>query len=129
MPQEMPGHLPTPLRVYGAISRKCAVKTLRAISAGDARDNAGMNTTPHSTNDERLVLTAAEAAQLLGISVRHFWSLLASGRIGPQPLAFGRTRRWRRAELVEWIAAGAPSRDQWRSVGIPPEAPTGGHRG
>jgi excisionase family DNA binding protein len=83
----------------------------------------------HLPEPQRPVLTADEAADLLGISVRHLWACLASGRLGPQPIAFGRAKRWRKEELLAWIAAGAPPRDQWLARESNPDFQHGGRHG
>ena len=63
---------------------------------------------------ERLAVPATNAAELLGISPRHFWNLHSRGLL-PSPLRLGRSVRWSRVELEAWVAAGAPPRDQWES--------------
>lgn len=60
-------------------------------------------------------LSAAEVAKLLGVSVRHVWTLYASGRL-PQPVRLGRATRWHRTEIEAWMAAGAPSADRWTTI-------------
>ena len=62
-----------------------------------------------------LLITAEEAAWLLGISRAHFYKLLSSGRL-PAPVNLGRSVRWARAELEAWIATGAPPRVQWEAT-------------
>ena len=104
------------LRGVFRISPNPAVKTRRAFLVSGHRKNAGMETKPHTPHCERVVLTAAEAAEILGISVRHFQSCLATGRLGPQPIALGRAKRWRKDELLSWVAAGAPPRDKWNAA-------------
>lgn len=79
------------------------------------RHNAGMDTTKQHDAAEQLALPAKAAAKLLGISERHLWALHSSARI-PQPIRLGRSVRWRRAELVEWLDAGAPPRDRWEAM-------------
>jgi excisionase family DNA binding protein len=59
-----------------------------------------------------LVLNALEVAVLLKIGKSTFLRLHSAGKV-PQPVRFGRSVRWRRAELEAWVAAGAPSRDKW----------------
>ena len=61
---------------------------------------------------EALALPASEVAGLLGISERHLWTLHSSGRL-PRPVKLGRSVRWNRRELQEWLDAGCPSRDRW----------------
>lgn len=75
---------------------------------------AHMNTTKQSDAPERIGLDAKGVAELLDISQRHVWKLHAGGLI-PRPLRFGRSVRWNRAELLAWLEAGAPSRDEWES--------------
>lgn len=67
------------------------------------------------SSEQPLTVTAREAARLLGISERHLWTMLHDGRLGPQPMRFGRAVRWNRAEIEAWLSAGAPSRDDWQS--------------
>ncbi len=55
---------------------------------------------------ERLAIPASAVAKLLSISERHVWALSASGRL-PPPIRLGRSVRWNRAELQDWLAAGA----------------------
>lgn len=74
-----------------------------------------MKTSLHTHEPERLAWNALELAKQLGISERHLWAMLAEGRLGPQPLAFGRAKRWNVAEVQAWLAAGAPTRDVWQA--------------
>jgi predicted DNA-binding transcriptional regulator AlpA len=59
-------------------------------------------------------LAAPDAAKLLGISASKFYDLDARGLL-PEAVTLGDTncRRWRRSELIAWLAAGAPSRAKW----------------
>jgi excisionase family DNA binding protein len=66
--------------------------------------------------NEKLLLSAAEAAGLLGISRSAYYSLLSSGRIGPLPVRLGRSVRFDRRELERWVAAKCPCRDGWVSI-------------
>jgi predicted DNA-binding transcriptional regulator AlpA len=54
---------------------------------------------------EPLLLTAAQVAQLLQISLRTLWRL-RSGRKVPLPVNLGASVRWRRKEVLEWVANG-----------------------
>ena len=65
---------------------------------------------------QRLGLSAAEAAALLGVSESHFYSLHRTGRLGPLPVRMGRAVRWSRKELVDWFEAGSPSRSRWLAM-------------
>jgi excisionase family DNA binding protein len=59
-----------------------------------------------------LLVSSQELAALLGVSVRHLAGLRSSGRL-PSPIRLGRSIRWDREEITDWIAARCPSRDQW----------------
>lgn len=74
-----------------------------------------MSTAEKSTASERLALTAAEVANRLGISQRHFWSMVAAGRV-PRPFRLGRSVRWVAEELEAWLRAGAPPLDRWERI-------------
>jgi excisionase family DNA binding protein len=72
----------------------------------------------HGTTPDKgtaLLWTAAQVADALGVSVRLLYKLQASGRL-PRPISFGRAVRWRREELEEWLAAGAPERSRWEAM-------------
>jgi predicted DNA-binding transcriptional regulator AlpA len=54
------------------------------------------------------LIDTAESARLSGCSVRHWRRLVAAGR-APQPVRLGGLVRWRRTELLAWIADGCPA--------------------
>ena len=54
-----------------------------------------------------LLLTTAEAAKLLAVANRTLWRWSRSG-LAPSPVTVGGAVRFRRTELLEWIAAGCP---------------------
>lgn len=65
--------------------------------------------------DTSLILVDSKvAAQLLGISGRHFHSLERSGRIGPMPVKLGRCCRWSVGELEAWAQTGALPRSEYQ---------------
>lgn len=61
---------------------------------------------------ESLLLTAEECAALAGVGVATWWRRDAAG-LCPRAIRIGRTTRWRRAELLAWIEAGCPRREEW----------------
>lgn len=71
-----------------------------------------------STGPERgpLLLGARGVAAALGLSVRSVERAHAAGRL-PAPVRIGRSCRWRADELRAWVAAGCPSRAEWRWMG------------
>ena len=64
---------------------------------------------------EPLLLTPAEAARLLGRSLRSFYRDISAGRV-PRAVRLGASRRWRLSELRAWIEAGLPGRDTWERM-------------
>lgn len=54
------------------------------------------------------LLNVNAVASLLGISSRQVYRLADRGRM-PRPVRLGALVRWRRAELLEWIASGCPA--------------------
>lgn len=74
-----------------------------------------MNVTKPIEATERLALSAREVAKLLGVSQRHVWKLLASGRI-PKPFRLGRAVRWNYPLLRRWCDAACPSVDQFEAM-------------
>lgn len=63
-------------------------------------------------------LAAPDAARLLGISTSAFYDLDSRGLVPTAvTLGDGKTlRRWRRSELIAWLAAGAPARARWEMI-------------
>lgn len=59
-----------------------------------------------------LLLSADEAAKVLGISRSSLYALHASGRL-PLPVKLGKRSLWSREELAEWIRCGTPNREKW----------------
>ncbi len=55
-----------------------------------------------------LMMTADELAETLCVSKRQVWRLKAKGDI-PKPVNIGRSVRWRRSDILEWIDAGCPA--------------------
>jgi predicted DNA-binding transcriptional regulator AlpA len=60
------------------------------------------------------LVDANVAAAICGIKRSRFYGLVTSGA-APAPLKLGaKLKRWRRAELSAWIAAGCPAASVWR---------------
>ncbi len=51
------------------------------------------------------LLDVGTVAGLLDCSARHVYRLADAGRL-PRPIKLGQLVRWRRAEVLEWIADG-----------------------
>ena len=65
-----------------------------------------------------LLLNAGQVAHLLGISKRHFYTQVSSGRIGPAAIVFGARKLWRLDELERWKNANCPTREKWQAEHI-----------
>jgi predicted DNA-binding transcriptional regulator AlpA len=53
------------------------------------------------------LLTTAQTAKLLGIGERSLWRHSRDGT-APASVSIGRAVRYRRSEILEWVAAGCP---------------------
>lgn len=72
-----------------------------------AADGRTVGPGPQPAVNAELLDVRAVAALLGGCSTRHVYRLCDAGRI-PRPVKLGALVRWRRAELMEWLAAGCP---------------------
>jgi excisionase family DNA binding protein len=72
------------------------------------KDEVLGNVTAKSFESAPLMMTADELAETLCISKRQVWRLKAKGGL-PKPVNIGTSVRWRRSDILEWIAAGCPS--------------------
>jgi len=62
---------------------------------------------------EPLMITAAQVARMLQVSLRTLWRMRSAGDL-PTPLRVGAAVRWRKEEIIRWIADGCPSRKKAR---------------
>jgi predicted DNA-binding transcriptional regulator AlpA len=62
-----------------------------------------------------LVVEAADAARLCGVSRTSWYSLRAAGKI-PRPVRLGRRVLWRVAELEDWVKEGCPAMHRWEQI-------------
>jgi len=62
---------------------------------------------PRQDGSDRLLLSANQVAELLGVSVRTLWRLLSAGKL-PAPVRLGGSVRWRNADIRQWIDEGCP---------------------
>ena len=63
---------------------------------------------------ESLLVSAAEAASLLGIGRSLFYQMHSSGRLGPLPVKLGSRSLWSRVELQLWVENCCPGRAAWQ---------------
>jgi predicted DNA-binding transcriptional regulator AlpA len=70
---------------------------------------------PEAPTVEPLLLAAAAAARLCGVSEATWYRMAAAART-PAPIRLSRgCVRWRLDELREWIAGGCPARREWEA--------------
>jgi predicted DNA-binding transcriptional regulator AlpA len=62
-----------------------------------------------------LLIGAAEAGLLCGVSRATWWRLHAGGKV-PAPVRLGGGTFWRAEELRDWIASGCPDRKTWEAL-------------
>lgn len=88
---------------------RCAVNPAITASSDPKVGTSLLTETP-------ALLTAETAAQLCEVSLRTWRRLEAEGNV-PNPVRVGgRIKRYRRTEVLAWVEAGCPSREQWESV-------------
>lgn len=64
----------------------------------------------------KILLKAEEAANALSVSLKHFYNIQRSGRLGPGEIRLGKSVRWSRDELEEWANEGCPPREKWQQI-------------
>ena len=64
-------------------------------------------------NDQALLLSFADAAEILSVSRTMLYQMSSDGRLGPTPYKIGRRTLLRRAEIEAWVQAGLPPRTAW----------------
>ena len=62
--------------------------------------------------NDQILLPTANAAGLLGVSIRTWYTWDQLGKI-PKPVRVGRKLFWRRDELLSWVDADCPERKDW----------------
>jgi excisionase family DNA binding protein len=67
-----------------------------------------------TTGSAKGMMDVRAVADLCNCSVRHVERLIATGRI-PRPVRIGRLRRFNRAAIEAWIAAGCPAPEKMRA--------------
>ena len=50
----------------------------------------------------QVLLRVRDVAETLGVSKRTVWRLVSGGRL-PQPVAIGRCKRWRQADVEQFV--------------------------
>lgn len=60
------------------------------------------------TKDEKLLCDYEEASEIMDCTSRHVRNLASRGLM-PRPIKIGGNVRFRRQEILDWIAAGCPA--------------------
>lgn len=71
-----------------------------------------MTTNSAPAPDPPILLSVRDLATLLDRSVPSIERDDAAGRI-PAPVWIGGSKKWRRDEILAWVEAGCPDRDDW----------------
>ena len=90
----------------GRYTRKDSALTEMATMIDAAAERIG-GPKPQPVVGAELLDVRAVAAPLGGCSTRHLYRLADAGRM-PRPIKLGTLIRWRRAELMRWIAEDCP---------------------
>lgn len=69
--------------------------------------NRMVATDEYDDADDVSLVPVETVAKMLDISVRSVWRLLSAGKL-VAPRRLGRSVRWSRSEIREWIEAGCP---------------------
>lgn len=68
---------------------------------------------PETVTSGKLLVTCDEAAELLSLGRSLLFEMVADGRLGPEPVRFGRKSLFVLAELCDWTQARCPGRTAW----------------
>lgn len=83
--------------------------SLRLADLADTTDGP-----PAAELPPALLMTVDDLARELRTSPKTIRRMDAAGRL-PRAVKIGRAKRWPRATIVAWIAAGAPARAEWEA--------------
>lgn len=84
-------------------SRRQPLRHLSSSSVNTESINASQPNSPVTCQ----TLTASQAAKFTGIGVRSWWRFVSSGR-APKPIYIGRSARWLKSAVSEWLQQGCP---------------------
>jgi len=68
-----------------------------------------------STATEAILLSAADCAQMCGISHRSWFRYVASG-VTPACVRLNNNPKWRRSDIEKWISMGCPDRKTFEAM-------------
>ncbi len=67
-----------------------------------------------SVRSDGLLIDIKCVAAMLGRSPRSIYRDDSAGRM-PKPIKLGGSKKWREAEVRQWIEAGCPNRQKWET--------------
>lgn len=97
-------------RKGGRLGKYFAAEEKRRVEA--ARTSGGKGERQENTE---ILVTVDDAAAMCKVSRAAFYRMCAAGKT-PAKVKLGRSTRWRRQELLDWIKAGCPSREKWEAI-------------
>ena len=65
-------------------------------------------------DDSPILLNVREVARLLGIGERSVWRLVGSRRL-PKPISLGRSKRWSRRGMEQYVDAASKAANRGRT--------------
>ena len=68
----------------------------------------------NNENDDKALMDARDVSHRLSVSTRTVWRLLSANQI-PKPVRIGRSVRWQREVVEEWIRSGCPDQSKQES--------------
>jgi len=63
---------------------------------------------PAFAGESPVLIDVSAVAAMASLSTRTIWRLVSAGKI-VAPLKISGARRWRKADILEWIRAGCPA--------------------
>ena len=92
------------------------LKTAELQSAAAGHDPEPSPDQPETREEQPLLLSADDAARLCRVSKRTWRRLDAAGKV-PQAVRLGGRKLWRRQEVLDFVRAGCPRRNEWDWTG------------
>jgi predicted DNA-binding transcriptional regulator AlpA len=90
--------------------------TLPAANGQPAAERATPTKRP-AAELQPLLLSAADLAELLSVSVATVWRLRAAGKLPRPSTALGKQLvRWDAAEIRRWVSSGCPALKEWNFI-------------
>lgn len=66
-----------------------------------------------NVKNDSILLNTRRTAEMIGCSVQALRNWHLCGRL-PVPIQIGNRLFWKRTEIIRWVDAGCPSRNEWK---------------